>query len=110
MMCAVVDGVAGTVTGVDHAMNTHMKNVKFTAKGKSPVSLEHLSVRGSMVCLFDMTVCRSFAFLPLSCACPRFIPPDAPPSPVLKVRCYILPDTLRFVLVHANCCTGSCLH
>jgi hypothetical protein len=30
-------------------MNTHMKNVKFTAKGKSPVSLEHLSVRGSMV-------------------------------------------------------------
>ncbi len=40
---------AGTVTGVDHAMNTHMKNVKFTAKGKSPVSLEHLSVRGSMV-------------------------------------------------------------
>ena len=39
----------GTVTGVDHAMNTHMKNVKFTAKGKSPVSLEHLSVRGSMV-------------------------------------------------------------
>ncbi len=49
---AVVDRVSGTVTGVDHAMNTHMKNVKFTAKGKSPVSLEHLSVRGSMVSPF----------------------------------------------------------
>ena len=47
--CAFLKSSAGTVTGVDHAMNTHMKNVKFTAKGKSPVSLEHLSVRGSMV-------------------------------------------------------------
>lgn len=30
-------------------MNTHLKAVKLTAKGRNPVSLEHLSVRGSMI-------------------------------------------------------------
>ena len=39
--------VHGTVTGVDVAMNTHMKNVKLTLKNRDPVSLEQLSVRGN---------------------------------------------------------------
>lgn len=30
-------------------MNTHLKAVKLTAKGKNPVSLDHLSVRGNMI-------------------------------------------------------------
>eukprot|EP00200_Dunaliella_tertiolecta_P001939 CAMPEP_0202352414 /NCGR_PEP_ID=MMETSP1126-20121109/8622_1 /ASSEMBLY_ACC=CAM_ASM_000457 /TAXON_ID=3047 /ORGANISM="Dunaliella tertiolecta, Strain CCMP1320" /LENGTH=157 /DNA_ID=CAMNT_0048944633 /DNA_START=328 /DNA_END=802 /DNA_ORIENTATION=+ len=41
--------VQGTVTGVDMAMNTHLKSVKLTAKGKNPVSLDHLSIRGSTI-------------------------------------------------------------
>eukprot|EP00983_Pelagomonas_calceolata_P118417 1160505-Pelagomonas_calceolata.AAC.4 len=38
-----------TAPGVDMAMNTHLKSVKLTAKGKNPVSLDHLSIRGSTI-------------------------------------------------------------
>lgn len=38
-----------TFAGVDIAMNTHLKAVKLTAKGKNPVSLDHLSVRGNTI-------------------------------------------------------------
>jgi small nuclear ribonucleoprotein D1 len=37
------------LAGVDIAMNTHLKAVKLTAKGKNPVSLDHLSVRGNTI-------------------------------------------------------------
>ncbi|KAJ9528059.1 hypothetical protein QJQ45_005676 [Haematococcus lacustris] len=30
-------------------MNTHLKAVKLTAKGKNPISLDHLSVRGNTI-------------------------------------------------------------
>merc|ERR1719215_1225543 len=39
--------VNGTVTGVDMSMNVHMKNIKFTVKGKPPVSMDHLTIRGN---------------------------------------------------------------
>jgi small nuclear ribonucleoprotein D1 len=35
--------------GVDIRMNTHLKNVKMTIKGKNPVSLDHLTVRGNNI-------------------------------------------------------------
>ncbi|CAK0859437.1 unnamed protein product [Prorocentrum cordatum] len=41
--------VQGTVTGVDMSMNTHMKNIKFTVKGKPPVSMDHLTIRGNNI-------------------------------------------------------------
>mmetsp|Transcript_8611 Transcript_8611/g.15932 ORF Transcript_8611/g.15932 Transcript_8611/m.15932 type:complete len:119 (+) Transcript_8611:21-377(+) len=41
--------VAGTITGVDIAMNTHLKKVKVTKKGVKATHLEHLSVRGSTI-------------------------------------------------------------
>ncbi|GAA0144306.1 RNA splicing factor [Lithospermum erythrorhizon] len=41
--------VHGTVTGVDVSMNTHLKTVKLTLKGKNPVTLDHLSVRGNNI-------------------------------------------------------------
>jgi small nuclear ribonucleoprotein D1 len=31
------------------AMNTHLKTVKLTAKGKNPVNLESLSIRGNNI-------------------------------------------------------------
>ncbi|CAL1154257.1 unnamed protein product [Cladocopium goreaui] len=31
------------------SMNVHMKNIKFTVKGKPPVSMDHLTIRGNNV-------------------------------------------------------------
>ena len=44
--------VHGTVAGVDVSMNTHLKQVKMTLKGKDPVSLDTLSIRGSNIRYF----------------------------------------------------------
>jgi small nuclear ribonucleoprotein D1 len=41
--------VSGTIAGVDVAMNTHLRNVKLVARGRNPVSLDAMSVRGSTV-------------------------------------------------------------
>ncbi|XP_062501246.1 small nuclear ribonucleoprotein Sm D1-like [Corticium candelabrum] len=41
--------IHGTITGVDISMNTHLKSVKMTVKGKDPISLETLSVRGNNI-------------------------------------------------------------
>ncbi|KAK4784190.1 hypothetical protein SAY86_018558 [Trapa natans] len=41
--------VHGTITGVDISMNTHLKTVKLTLKGKNPVTIDHLSVRGNNI-------------------------------------------------------------
>ena len=37
--------VQGTITGVDHAMNMHMKTVKVAPKGKTILSLDFMSIR-----------------------------------------------------------------
>ena len=35
--------------GVDVSMNTHLKNVKLTLKGKNPTHMDHLSLRGNTI-------------------------------------------------------------
>ena len=44
--------VNGTITSVDMAMNTHLKNVKLQQKGKESQSLDHLTVRGANIRYF----------------------------------------------------------
>eukprot|EP00628_Pelagophyceae_sp_CCMP2097_P038673 CAMPEP_0184245830 /NCGR_PEP_ID=MMETSP0977-20130417/1651_1 /TAXON_ID=483370 /ORGANISM="non described non described, Strain CCMP2097" /LENGTH=157 /DNA_ID=CAMNT_0026551133 /DNA_START=132 /DNA_END=602 /DNA_ORIENTATION=+ len=41
--------VQGTVAGVDVSMNTYLKNVALTAKGKNAVKYDTLSIRGSNI-------------------------------------------------------------
>lgn len=44
--------IHGTITGVDVAMNTHLKAVKLTPKNRNPVNLDSLTVRGNNVRYF----------------------------------------------------------
>ena len=41
--------VIGTITSVDMSMNTHLKGVKLTCKGKETQSLDHLTIRGANI-------------------------------------------------------------
>jgi small nuclear ribonucleoprotein D1 len=41
--------VMGTITGVDVAMNTHLKRVTLMPKGRNPMKIENMSVRGSTI-------------------------------------------------------------
>ena len=44
--------VNGTVTGVDVSMNTHLKAVKLTVKGRDAVNMDHLTIRGNNIRYF----------------------------------------------------------
>lgn len=44
--------IHGTITGVDVAMNTHLKTVKMTIKNRDPIQLESLSIRGNNIRYF----------------------------------------------------------
>lgn len=45
----LMDVYVWSFAGVDISMNTHLKMVKLTLKGKNPVTLDHLSVRGNNI-------------------------------------------------------------
>lgn len=44
--------VVGTVTGVDVSMNTHLRAVKLTVKGRETIALDHITIRGNNIRYF----------------------------------------------------------
>jgi small nuclear ribonucleoprotein D1 len=44
--------VVGTVTGVDISMNTHLKAVRMTVKGRESVAIDHITIRGNNIRYF----------------------------------------------------------
>ena len=42
----------GTVAGVDISMNTYLRNVTMTVKGKTPTKCDTLSIRGSNIRMY----------------------------------------------------------
>jgi len=38
--------------GVDVSMNTHLNNVKLTARGKNTIALDHITIRGNNIRYF----------------------------------------------------------
>ncbi|GFQ97070.1 probable small nuclear ribonucleoprotein Sm D1 [Trichonephila clavata] len=44
--------VYGTIVGVDVAMNTHLRSVKFTLKNRDPVELDTISIPGNQIRYF----------------------------------------------------------
>eukprot|EP00877_Chromochloris_zofingiensis_P013749 jgi/Chrzof1/8628/Cz03g18050.t1 len=46
--------IQGTITGVDVAMNTHLKAVKLMPKGKNPTNIDQMSVRGNNIRYYIM--------------------------------------------------------
>ncbi|KAK8815046.1 Small nuclear ribonucleoprotein family protein [Blastocystis sp. ATCC 50177/Nand II] len=69
--------ISGTITGVDVAMNTHLKAVKMTIKGRNPVSLDSMSVRGSSI---------RYVILPDSINLDAFLVDDAPKNNPARVK------------------------
>ena len=41
--------VTGTILGVDVAMNTHLRSVKMHVKGREPITLDAISIRGKVL-------------------------------------------------------------
>merc|ERR1712198_614888 len=55
--------VTGSVAGVDMSMNTHLKKVKMTIKGRDSVNLDHISIRGNNVRYFILPDSLSSVYL-----------------------------------------------
>ena len=46
--------IEGTIAGVDVNMNTHLKKVKITVKGKMPTKVDSITVRGNNIRYFHL--------------------------------------------------------
>ncbi|XP_015177853.1 PREDICTED: probable small nuclear ribonucleoprotein Sm D1 [Polistes dominula] len=55
--------VHGTITGVDVAMNTHLKTVKMIIKNRDPIQLDTLSLRGNNIRYYILPECLTLESL-----------------------------------------------
>jgi small nuclear ribonucleoprotein D1 len=76
--------VQGTITGVDISMNTYLRNVKSTIKGKNPVRHDFLSIRGNNIRYYILPDSLNLDTLLVDDtpkhAQSRVMPPNAPKS------------------------------
>ena len=68
-------------------MNTHLKTVKLTLKGKNPVTLDHLSVRGNNIRYYILPDSINLETLLVE-ETPR-VKPKKPTAGILNVLVYI---------------------
>ena len=81
--------------GVDISMNTHLKTVKLTLKGKNHVTLDHISVRGNNI---------RYYILPDSLNLETLLVEDTPRVKSKKPTTGILFSTVIYeVCFHKNC-------
>ena len=106
-VCVVSD--AQWLAGVDVAMNTHLKAIKLIPKGRSPVSLDQMSVRGNMIRYYILPDSLNLDTLLVDLDQPK-IRPKRPErtgakSSTLMCTCNMLQSTV--IIVKANEHTGS---
>jgi len=76
--------VHGTIMGVDVSMNTHLKTVKMTLKGKNPTQLETLSIRGNNI---------RYVILPESLNLDTLLVDDTPRAKKITTTAVVIKDT-----------------
>lgn len=78
--------------GVDIAMNTHLKKVKLILKGKNPIALDHMSVRGNNIRYFIMPDSLNLDTLLVDLDQPKIRPkrPERPGN--LASSCFMMHD------------------
>ncbi|CAL5224865.1 g7623 [Coccomyxa viridis] len=80
--------VQGTITGVDIAMNTHLKNVKLILKGQSAQPLDSMSVRGNQIRMYILPDTLNLDTLLVDLDQPKIRPkrPERPAGGSLPIR------------------------
>ena len=88
--------------GVDICMNTHLKSVKMTLKGRNPVTLDHISLRWNNI---------RYYILPDSLNLDTLLVDDTPKVKAKKAdaRPCMSPSHLFFWFRHLRSCAPSCL-
>ena len=70
-------------------MNTHLKSVKVVPKGKNPISVEHMSVRGNNIRYYILPDSLNLDTLLVDLDQPKIRPkrPDRPGTPARLFLC-----------------------
>ena len=87
-------------------MNTHLKKVKLILKGKNPIALDHMSVRGNNIRYFIMPDSLNLDTLLVDLDQPKIRPkrPERPGESLLEVIQYFQ----RILILACVCFVYSC--
>lgn len=89
-------------------MNTHLKTVKLTVKGKNPVTLDHLSVRGNNIRYYILPDSLNLETLLVE-ETPRIKPKKAAAGTVNTLMAYLFYFSDCVVSCHSKVTPTTCL-